>query len=241
MDGQWTKVRRTLISLEVLDRAGVRYEARPDYVAILGVFSHGAIVEFARQSTEARAARSGTFLRQGMRSGKTSYNTFRIRGNRSESEGDGSLRYASDSADSDGDKAFDRDERRYPRVVKSSNKDQSERQHPNTVQPKPILKNKSESHVRFDLEPQEIGERSHEQAGRPAAERRAQRYRTHRDDWQRHRERRTRNPGKGSGSPDRSEKEPRKKAWGETLGAVGIGGAAASLLSVLAEAAEGGI
>jgi len=31
----------------------------------------------------------------------------------------------------------------------------------------------------------------------------------------------------------------KKKAWGETLGAVGIGGAAASLLGVLAEAAVG--
>lgn len=30
----------------------------------------------------------------------------------------------------------------------------------------------------------------------------------------------------------------KKKTWGETLGAVGIGGAAVSLLSVLAEAAS---
>ena len=29
MEAQWTKVRRSLLSLEVLDRAGLRYEARP--------------------------------------------------------------------------------------------------------------------------------------------------------------------------------------------------------------------
>ncbi|KAJ2983833.1 hypothetical protein NQ176_g406 [Zarea fungicola] len=56
LDAEWTKVRRTLISPEALDRAGVRYEARPDYVAILGRLSRDEIAEFARQSAEGRSA-----------------------------------------------------------------------------------------------------------------------------------------------------------------------------------------
>ncbi|OAA57287.1 hypothetical protein ISF_07208 [Cordyceps fumosorosea ARSEF 2679] len=56
-EAQWTKIRRTLVSPEVLHRAGVRYEARPEYVAILGRLSRHEIAEFARQSAECRAAR----------------------------------------------------------------------------------------------------------------------------------------------------------------------------------------
>lgn len=46
-DATWTRIKRSLISLEVLNRAGVRYEARPDFVAILGVLSRDQIAEFA--------------------------------------------------------------------------------------------------------------------------------------------------------------------------------------------------
>ncbi|KAF9777345.1 hypothetical protein IL306_004443 [Fusarium sp. DS 682] len=49
-DAQWTKVSRKLVSVEVLQRLGVRYEARPDYVAILGVLSKEQVANLVRES-----------------------------------------------------------------------------------------------------------------------------------------------------------------------------------------------
>lgn len=57
LDAKWTRVRRQLISPVVLNEAGVRYEARPDFVAILGVFTKEDIAEFARRSAEVRRSR----------------------------------------------------------------------------------------------------------------------------------------------------------------------------------------
>ncbi|KAK2938449.1 hypothetical protein FoTM2_001667 [Fusarium oxysporum f. sp. vasinfectum] len=49
-DAHWTKISRKLVSVEVLQRAGVRYEARPDYVAILGVLSREKVAKLVRDS-----------------------------------------------------------------------------------------------------------------------------------------------------------------------------------------------
>ncbi len=57
LDAKWTKIRRTLVSPEILEKAGVRYEARPDFVAVLGVLSREQIALYARQSDEVRNAR----------------------------------------------------------------------------------------------------------------------------------------------------------------------------------------
>lgn len=59
LDATWTKIRRTLVSTEVLDRAGVRYEARPDFVAVLGLLTREQIAQFARESDEVRRLRNG--------------------------------------------------------------------------------------------------------------------------------------------------------------------------------------
>ncbi|KAK8108801.1 hypothetical protein PG984_014602, partial [Apiospora sp. TS-2023a] len=59
LDAQWTRIKRSLISPEVLVQAGVRFEARPDFVAILGVYSKEDISEFARRSAEVRRRRMG--------------------------------------------------------------------------------------------------------------------------------------------------------------------------------------
>ena len=53
-DAVWTRITRKRISPEVLARAGVRFEARPTFVAILGVLSREQIAEYARKSVEAR-------------------------------------------------------------------------------------------------------------------------------------------------------------------------------------------
>jgi hypothetical protein len=57
LDAHWTRIKRSLISPEVLNQAGVRYEARPDFVAILGVFTKDDLTEFARRSAEVRRRR----------------------------------------------------------------------------------------------------------------------------------------------------------------------------------------
>ncbi|KAF4444771.1 hypothetical protein FACUT_426 [Fusarium acutatum] len=46
----WTKISRKLVSVEVLQQADVRYEARPDYVAILGVLSREEVAKLIRES-----------------------------------------------------------------------------------------------------------------------------------------------------------------------------------------------
>lgn len=58
LDAHWTRIKRSLISPEVLNQAGVRYEARPDFVAILGVFTKEDLTEFARRSAEVRRRRA---------------------------------------------------------------------------------------------------------------------------------------------------------------------------------------
>jgi len=58
LDAKWTKIKRSLVSPEVLERAGVRYEARPDFVAILGMFTREQVAEFARLSAEVRNSRN---------------------------------------------------------------------------------------------------------------------------------------------------------------------------------------
>lgn len=57
LDAKWTRIKRSLISPVILDQAGVRYEARPDFVAILGVFTKKDISEFARRTAELRKRR----------------------------------------------------------------------------------------------------------------------------------------------------------------------------------------
>jgi hypothetical protein len=58
LEAKWTRIRRSLVSPEVLNQAGVRYEARPDFVAILGVFTKEEIAQFARRSEEVRKRRA---------------------------------------------------------------------------------------------------------------------------------------------------------------------------------------
>ncbi|KAL2020824.1 hypothetical protein VTK56DRAFT_7917 [Thermocarpiscus australiensis] len=65
LDAKWTKIDRKLVSPEVLHKAGVRYEARPTFVAVLGVLTREQIEEYARQSFQVRNARNPPRLRRG--------------------------------------------------------------------------------------------------------------------------------------------------------------------------------
>ncbi|KAM5370797.1 hypothetical protein ACJA88_009868 [Fusarium oxysporum] len=221
-DAQWTRIRRELVSPEVLERAGVRYEARPDYVAILGRLTREQVSEFARESAACRAARS--------RRGPPPHD--------------------------EEDKSSEKGTKSYPYIVNPPTKNPTSPS--STTMPKPILKNKNENHVRFDPEPYEVDARSprsyrddrhrerdhdhHRERRRQSPTRSSRRSRRYSDSADRH----SRSDRHGdyyydSGKRRSTRREDRpqgRKKWGEALGAVGIGGAAVSLLSVLAEAAS---
>ncbi|OTA99356.1 hypothetical protein M426DRAFT_27601 [Hypoxylon sp. CI-4A] len=57
LEAKWTRISRRLVSPEVLASAGVRYEARPDFVAVLGELSRDQVVNFAKRTAEVRGAR----------------------------------------------------------------------------------------------------------------------------------------------------------------------------------------
>ncbi|RDA87049.1 hypothetical protein CP532_3254 [Ophiocordyceps camponoti-leonardi (nom. inval.)] len=57
-DATWTRLDRRLISVQVLEEAGLRYEARHDSVSVLGTLSASQIRELAERSAEVRQGRS---------------------------------------------------------------------------------------------------------------------------------------------------------------------------------------
>ncbi len=226
-DAKWTKIRRTLISPEVLDLAGVRYEARPEYVAILGCLSRQDIAEFARQSAACRAARSGCPPLPPRR--PSDDNDRRHRPDTKTHHSDDDVLYdSSDSTDYEDDRADDKGTRSYPYIVSAPAK-ASKTSPSTTVKPKPILKNKNANRVRFDPEPHEVEHPSSAPSAYNNDRRRDYYYgdgsssssRRHRDHYDREHHDRDR-PHRSH----RDRRERKKKSWGETLGAVGIGSAA---------------
>ncbi|KXJ88757.1 hypothetical protein Micbo1qcDRAFT_166197 [Microdochium bolleyi] len=57
LDAKWTRIKRSLVCIEVLSQRGMRFEARPTFVAILGALSREEIEELARRSAEVREMR----------------------------------------------------------------------------------------------------------------------------------------------------------------------------------------
>lgn len=282
-DAQWTRIRRELVSPEVLERAGVRYEARPDYVAVLGRLTREQVSEFARESAACRAARS----RRGPPPRKHDHHPERrdSKSSQEDDDDDSGVFDETDISDDEEDKSSEKGTKSYPYIVNPPTKNPTSPS--STTMPKPILKNKNENHVRFDPEPYEVDARSprsyrddrhrdrdrdrdhdhHRERRRQSptrSSRRSRRYsdsadlhsrsdrhgdyyydsgkRYHRErdrDRDRGRDReRDRDRDRDRRSTRREDRPQGKKKWGEALGAVGIGGAAVSLLSVLAEAAS---
>ncbi|KAI0156735.1 hypothetical protein GGR52DRAFT_566158 [Hypoxylon sp. FL1284] len=69
LDAKWTRIPRRLVSPEVLASAGVRYEARPDFVAVLGALSRDEVADFAHRTAQVRNARrrrSSTIIENGV-------------------------------------------------------------------------------------------------------------------------------------------------------------------------------
>ncbi|KHO01208.1 uncharacterized protein MAM_00209 [Metarhizium album ARSEF 1941] len=247
MDATWTKIPRSLVSLRVLDRAGVRYEARPEYVAILGKLSREEVQDYATQSAHYRAAQSKKYpLVQSQ--------DRHCQSDRSDPKSscedidDGSVLWdESDATDHDDDKST-RDAKNYPYIVSPPNQDKTSPS--STVAPKPILKNKNENHVRFDPEPYEVDIKSprsydddhYRRRENDSRRTRNRRHSGRREERARRDENRHRYPNRsehGRRKDRRDERQTRRRTWGESIGVVGIGGAAASLLGVLTEAAVG--
>lgn len=311
LEAKWTRIKRSLVSPEVLAKAGMRYEARPDFVAVLGVLTREQIAQLARKSVEVRTGRArgysdtsrtrekGYYFEEKHGAGKkssrhedttddeaslTSSETLWDESDSSDSDSDSQPSRTRERAGSATDKYIPRDVRRkrrhrrdsakvmqeepedtdddrkgksrtYPVIVQPMN----ERGSPAaTVLPKPILKNRNENHVRFDEDgPREMSsgewerekERRRRRRDRDADDSRRRRDRSDRDrerDRERDRSDRHREREHHSSSHRHRDREDakekrrtKKRVWGETLGAVGIGGAAVSLLSVLTEAAAG--
>lgn len=331
LEAKWTRIKRSLVSPEVLTRAGVRFEARPEFVAILGVLTKEQIAEYARQSADVRARRGRGYSDARYKPVYTDEEKRSMNGQKtsrhqpdsdSETNSEDIIWDESDTSDSDSrdrsgastDKYIPRSYRRrrnrgdstsstipeepdfedkedrkghkvYPVIVEEKTSPAA------TAQPKPILKNRNENHVRFEEDgPREVSpgelerererrerrERRRSEKGRDPDRRRRDRDREHdradRTDRDRDRERdrdvRDKDKDKDKKERDRHRERDRdrehhssntrshrdrdrdrdeardrrrakKSVWGETLGAVGIGGAAASLLGVLTEAAAG--
>ncbi|RGP61762.1 hypothetical protein FSPOR_9759 [Fusarium sporotrichioides] len=283
-DAQWTRIRRERVSPEVLERAGVRYEARPDYVAVLGILTREQIEEYARQSAACRAAR----LARGPPARRHDHYSERrdSKSSRDDDDDDSGVFEESDTTDDEDEKSSEKGTKSYPVIVNPPTK--SKTSPSSTTLPKPILKNKNENRVHFDPEPYEVDgrsprsyrddrhrDRSHDhrddhrdrrRLSPSRSSRRSRRYsdggdrhsrsdkhgdyyydggkRYHRErdrdrDRDRDREReRDRDRDRDRRSTRREDRPQGRKKWGEALGAVGIGGAAVSLLSVLAEAAS---
>ncbi|OPB40859.1 hypothetical protein A0O28_0009400 [Trichoderma guizhouense] len=293
MHAEWTKIKRSVVSPEALHRAGVRYEARPGYVAILGHLSLDQVTHYARLSAECRAARRSV----PPVSKQHSHHVNRPERTGSESSRDGSAEddrdseRRSDVSDADDDKALEeKDVKNQPIIVNPPEKKRSSATNP--VMPKPILKNKNTNHVRFGPDPYEVearpekdsregkdsrdGKESRDSRDSNSSKKSRDRDERDRDDHSRRREDRDRERRRRDSDPSyddkyrrdrdrdrnrdrdrdddyrshhndrdrrddrRRERPARKQPWGEALGMVGIGGAAASLLGVLAEAAIGG-
>lgn len=363
LEAKWTRIKRSLVSTEVLTKAGVRYEARPDFVAVLGVLTKEQIADYARKSAALRAGRGRGYSDPKYR--PTAYYPEEKRntnGRRhlqhsdsdSETDSEDVIWDESDTTDSESrdrsgaltDKYIPREHRRRRNRRASTNstiqeepelEEKSDRKghrvYPIIVektspaavtQPKPILKNRNENHVRFDEDgPREYSQEELEKE-RERKERRERRRAEKEREGERRRRDRERARERGGGDRDRDRERDRdrgdrdrdttrererdrerdrdrererdrqhrdrdhhdrdhhsssshyrprergadrerdrtverdravdrdrereeardkrrakKRVWGETLGAVGIGGAAASLLGVLTEAASG--
>ncbi|VUC32152.1 unnamed protein product [Clonostachys rosea] len=264
-DAEWTKINRDLVSPQVLEKARVRYEARPKYVAILGRLSKDQIADFVRQTRDARAARN---IRQAQRADSRSSRDDDDDSDRSDEFSD------SDTTDIDDDKTSEKGTKSYPYIVSPPEKTSPS----STVPPKSILKKPhvhfadhgdSDSRTSQSLKDDRSRADDHHHRSRRDSDNYGSRdYRREPSDRSSHHSSKRHSPPDDRDRYDRSRhynddrdrdshyssssryreqgrrqqrdsdtRKSKKNSLGGTLGAVGIGGAAVSLLSVLAEAA----
>jgi len=248
-DAKWTKMARRLVSPEVLAQDRRRYEARPDFVAVLGVLSRDVIEEYAVRSQVLRAARSRRShpTPAPSQTPRSAQRAPERRGGRDTPSTD-----EDQSSDSDHDKSKQR--RKASRSYTPSNVSSTT---PRSGYPDPFRSQPPPSPMTppsFMSQPGWMPEPPHEKDGQggswnPTSAQAGQDY-TYRPSKEKEREKeressrrnhrsssRQSHSSHSSHSKNKNQKE--KSHWKESVTAAGIGGAAASLLSVLAEAAEG--
>ncbi|CAG8957121.1 hypothetical protein HYFRA_00009322 [Hymenoscyphus fraxineus] len=248
-DALWTKISRRLVSPEVLEQDRRRYEARPEFVAVLGILSREEIQSYAIRSEAIRAARRSPSFQYPPSTEKSQR---RMRETPSSDE--------DDSSDSDVPQNR-RQRRNEPRKYTSSvaGSDTTPRSgYPNPygvhAPPSPSsspITSKSQ-HLRIPRSPHRNTDPSDSSASSsPVREERDSNYRHSRKEEERDRhhsssrsgrskrDHRTNSSTRSSDTNSQRNKDSGRRRWRDNLAAAGIGGAAASLLGVLSEAAEG--
>ncbi len=64
LDAQWTMMKRSLVSAELFELSGFRYEARPAFIAVLGVMRREDIARLALSTTRIRQHRTVTNVKR---------------------------------------------------------------------------------------------------------------------------------------------------------------------------------
>ncbi|KAM3069530.1 hypothetical protein ACMFMG_005635 [Clarireedia jacksonii] len=103
-DANWTKIKRSLVSPEVLDQDGRRYEARPEFIAILGILTKEEIQDYASRSYVLRENR----WRSQQASMPQPSPGFKQRQNRQSDSSSSESTSSETSSDSDSDSDYDR-------------------------------------------------------------------------------------------------------------------------------------
>ncbi|KAH8812077.1 hypothetical protein F5884DRAFT_784305 [Xylogone sp. PMI_703] len=198
-DAKWTQIKRSLISPEVLEQDGLRYEAYPEFVAILGVLSRKEIERLAARSKVIRQSRARlTYRPPPLKPPRPALQQHLRPDTPSTSE-----------SESSGD-----DRRRHLKHSQSYNEPRTGSRGFRSGYPNP-----------YGVPPED-DEEEDEPSYHSYDERESSR--------KRHSKSRSREKDR-----DSKHKETTRKRWRDGLTAAGIGGAAASLLNVLVEAAEG--
>ncbi|CAH0044856.1 unnamed protein product [Clonostachys solani] len=134
LNAEWTKIDRDIVSPGVLEFAGVRYEARPSYVAVLGRLSKDQVSAFARQTANYRAGRPIH---------PEDWQLFSAKGRVPKTQ-----RRTSDGSNSSNAESISSRATVDPRRKRRSTT--------GDVPPKSVLKKRSMNRVRFDPNPEEI-------------------------------------------------------------------------------------
>lgn len=245
-DAKWTKIARRLISPEVLDQDRRRYEARPDFVAVLGLLSRDEIKDYAVRSQVLRASRS----RRNHPPPASSPTPHPLqRGPELRRSGRDTPSTDDESSDSDHHKRDQRSSasRRYTPSDISSTTPRSGYPNPFGVQPPPSPMSPPSSMGQPAWAPDQPRETSIQGGTWIPTSPHADQIYTHRPSKEREKEREfsrrhhrsSSKQSHSSHSKSKNQKDPGRSRWRESVTAAGIGGAAASLLNVLAEAAEG--
>ncbi|TVY92753.1 hypothetical protein LAWI1_G002435 [Lachnellula willkommii] len=249
-DAKWTKMARRLVSPEVLDQDRRRYEARPDFVAVLGILSRDEIEDYAVRSQALRAARSRRShpIPAPSQNPRSALRAPERRGGRDTPSTD----EEDQSSDSDHHKSKHRSKasRSYTPSNVSSTTPRSGYPAPFGSQPPPSPMSSPSPMSQPGWMPEPPREKSGQrgfwspasgQAGQgftysPSKDREKERDSSRRN----HRSSSRQSHSSSHSSHSKNKKQKSEKShWKESVTVAGIGGAAASLLSVLAEAAEG--